>query len=72
MPSILPLEKMTMIEKISTMELLWESIARDSKNYQSPEWHGDILEQREEMRKKGEAVFEDWEKVKDELWNDLT
>jgi len=68
----LPLDKMTMMEKISTMELLWDDIMRDSKNYPSPMWHEEVLRQREDMLNKGEAIFEDWEKVKKELWHELT
>jgi len=71
MTATLPLEKMTMSEKISTMELLWENITQDSSDYPSPAWHGAVLKHREEMLKKGDAVFEDWELVKKELWNEL-
>ena len=71
MLATLPLEKMSMAEKISTMEVLWNDICRNSDNYPSPEWHGKILNQREQMIKNGEASFEDWEKVKKELWNEL-
>ena len=71
MSATLPLEKMTMPEKISTMEILWEDITRNSENYPSPAWHGKILKQREQMLKNGEAKLEDWESVKKELWNEL-
>ena len=71
MLATLPLEQMTMSEKISTMEILWEDITHDSQHYPSPAWHEDILKQREDMLKNGKAVFEDWEDVKKELWNEL-
>ena len=71
MLATLPLEKMTMPEKISTMEILWENITQNSQHYPSPAWHGEILKQRENMVKNGEATFEDWELVKKELWNEL-
>jgi len=57
MLATLPLEKMSMAEKISTMEVLWDNICRDSDNYPSPEWHGEILKKREQMIKNGEASF---------------
>ena len=72
MLATLPLEKMSMTDKISTMEMLWDDISHNAKDYPSPEWHGDVLKQREEMIATGKAKFEDWEKVKKELWNDLT
>ena len=71
MLATLPLEQMSMTEKISTMEFLWDDICHNSKNYPSPVWHGEILKQREEMLKNGEVFFEDWDKVKKELWNEL-
>jgi hypothetical protein len=71
MLATLPLDKMTMSEKISIMEVLWENITQDSQNYPSPPWHEEILKHRENMLKSGEAVFEDWELVKKELWDEL-
>jgi len=72
MSIILELEKMSMSEKISMMECLWDDICRNAKEYPSPEWHGEVLKQREKMIRSGAATFEDWEKVKKELWNELT
>ena len=71
MLATLPLKQMSMTEKISTMEILWDDICHNSENYPSPAWHGEILKHREEMLKNGEAVFEDWDEVKKELWNEL-
>ena len=68
----LPLEEMTMKDKISTMEILWDDICRSSNDFQSPEWHGEILQEREEMIRQGKDRFEDWEDVKKEIWNSVT
>ena len=67
----LPLEEMSMEDKISTMEILWEEICKDSNNLPSPLWHAEILQEREKRLAEGKDCFEDWEKVKDELRNSL-
>ena len=72
MTTALPLNKMTMSDKISAMELLWDDIIHHSPDFPSPSWHGEILKEREKLIKKGEATFEDWREVKQELWNELT
>ena len=69
MIAALPLEEMTIEDKISTMEILWNDISRTSENYQSPAWHKDILEERERDIRSGADSFEDWEDVKKEIWN---
>ncbi|MEA2012097.1 MAG: addiction module protein [Verrucomicrobiota bacterium] len=49
MIATLPLESMTIEDKISTMEILWEDISKKTENYQSPAWHKDVLEKREKI-----------------------
>ena len=46
----LPLEEMSMEDKISTMEILWEEICKDSNNFPSPLWHAEILQEREKSK----------------------
>ncbi len=72
MLTTLSLEKMSITEKISAMELLWDDICHNAKDFQSPQWHGELLAKREEMMKNGEAKSENWDDVKQELWNELT
>ncbi|MEA3240772.1 MAG: addiction module protein [Pseudomonadota bacterium] len=68
----LPLEEMSIVDKISTMEILWDDICRNSPDYPSPAWHGEILQEREENICQGKDKFEDWEEVKKEIWNSVT
>jgi len=67
----LPLEEMSMEDKISTMEILWEEICKDSNNFPSLLWHAEILQEREKRLAEGKDYFEDWEKVKNELRKSL-
>ena len=57
----LPLEQMTVAEKLQAMEMLWADLSRDDA-LESPAWHGEILRERA-----GEKIFVDWETAKREL-----
>lgn len=67
----LPLHEMSIEDKISTMEILWEDISKNSSNYPSPDWHEDILKAREKNLQQGKDEFEDWEDVKREIWDSV-
>ena len=50
-------EKMSLDERLQTMELLWASLARTPDAVPSPDWHGDILAKRMAKIDRGEAEF---------------
>jgi len=68
----LPLDQMTSEEKLRTMEALWADLSRKEENIQSPPWHEQVLKEREEEVKSGQAKFESWEHAKRELRDRLT
>ena len=61
---ILPLDEMTVEDKLQTMEALWESLSADPAAIESPAWHEEELRERERKIASGEAEFIDWEKAK--------
>lgn len=63
----LPLNEMTVPEKLQVMEALWEDLSRHSEALESPEWHRDVLEERERRIASGEASFTDWEQSKADI-----
>jgi len=63
----LPLDDMTIQEKLAVMESLWEDLSRSSAAIESPEWHKEILDQRSRQIAEGKARFVDWEKAKAEI-----
>ena len=67
----LKLEQMTIADKISTMEYLWDDLCRHASETLSPTWHGDILAQREERITVGEAQFIDWDQAKKKIRESL-
>ena len=66
------LEQMTLADKISTMECLWDDLCRHASETLSPAWHGDILAQREEAVTVGEAQFLDWDQAKKKIRDSLS
>ena len=46
---------MSPAERLSVMESLWVSFARDGIDWPSPEWHRSVLEQRAARLDSGEA-----------------
>lgn len=49
------IEKMSPAERLSAMERLWASFARDGIDCPSPDWHGDVLEKRAGLIDSGNA-----------------
>ncbi len=64
---ILPLDKMSVEEKLQTMETLWQSLSSDPTAIESPVWHQEELAQRERKIESGEAKFVEWEIAKAEI-----
>lgn len=60
----LPLNEMTVQEKLAVMEALWDDLSRSPETIESAEWHKDILDERRHRVADGSAKFEDWETVK--------
>ena len=72
METILPLDRMTIVEKLRVMETLWADLSRNEALYESPAWHGDVLNDRAERVKNGTESFMDWETAKQQLREKLT
>ena len=60
----LPIESMTVEEKVQAMELLWDSLCAKAESVIAPAWHGEVLAQREQAVRDGSDRFEDWEQAK--------
>jgi hypothetical protein len=64
---VLPLEKMSKEEKLLIMEQIWEDLSRNADNMEVPEWHLDVLKDRELSVDKGLEQFIPWEEAKKRL-----
>jgi hypothetical protein len=67
MSLVVPLNEMTIPEKLRLMEALWESLSRESVCVESPEWHREVLEERERRVASGEAQFTNCETAKADI-----
>jgi hypothetical protein len=67
----LPLERMTLADKLEALELLWAEISRQPADLPSPGWHRDVLEERRRLVAEGKLRFLDWDTAIAELREEL-
>lgn len=54
-------------EKLRLMEALWDEIVPEEAELQVPQWHKDLLDEREEAIREGRAEFIDWNTAKQQI-----
>lgn len=59
------IKKMSISERIRTMEAIWDSLLYDDAHMPSPAWHGNILAERKKKIDEGSAKFLSVEEVKE-------
>jgi putative addiction module component (TIGR02574 family) len=59
------IKKMSVSERIRTMEAIWDSLLYDDAEMPSPEWHGNVLAERKRTIDEGSARFLSIEEVKE-------
>jgi len=64
MNTVLPLKKMSKLEKLAAMEELWADLSSPQEELEMPAWHGDILKEREQVIKDGTETFIPWKEAK--------
>ena len=57
----LPIERMSRADKLRAMEALWADLSQDEAKFQSPDWHGAVLSETEQLVRAGKAKFSDWQ-----------
>lgn len=68
----LPLEKMSIEDKIRTMETIWDDLCQTAESIPSPSWHKDILDEREKAIENGEEEFIDWSEAKKQIHDKIS
>ncbi|MDD5262479.1 MAG: addiction module protein [Methylacidiphilales bacterium] len=71
MGSAIDLEQMTTVDKLCLMEALWKDLSHKEAVIASPEWHGDVLAERDRLVESGAESFIDWEVAKKKLREEL-
>ncbi len=64
MANTLSLDEMSVEEKIQAMESLWDDLCRKAGGVSSPNWHEEVLAERDAMHQPGDDEFEDWDTAK--------
>ena len=67
MPPELPLDQMTLPEKLHLMEALWDDLTRKPGDIPSPDWHGEVLAECDRHVESGKEAFVDWDAAKAEI-----
>ena len=67
----IPLEEISLEDKLQTMELLWEDLCRNEANVPSPAWHGEVLRERDAALESGESELEEWELAKQRILREI-
>lgn len=71
MSTTIDLEEMTTPDKLRLMEALWQNLSASASEVSSPEWHGEILAERDRLIDSGEETFIDWDTAKKQLRDEL-
>ena len=64
MSTTLQIDQMTLEEKLSAMEELWDDLCQREEDVPVPQWQRELLEERERLIERGSAHFADWETAK--------
>ena len=67
MSSQFQIDQMTISEKLRFMEELWDDLRTRAENVPVPQWHKDLLDERERLIETGEAKFSDWETARERI-----
>ena len=63
----IPLDTMSVSEKVCLLESVWESLCSKSGDVRSPEWHREVFEARKRRREDGRATVSPWSEAKARL-----
>ena len=67
MPLELPLNTMSVGEKVQLLEQVWDNLCHQSGDVRSPEWHAAILYERQKQIEDGRMSVSSWSEAKDRL-----
>jgi putative addiction module component (TIGR02574 family) len=63
----IPLDNLSVAEKVQLLERVWENLCRQTGNVRSPDWHKAVLAERRRRLESGEATVSSWADAKDRL-----
>ena len=60
----IPLDRMTVPDKLRAIEHIWSNLQETPEDVPSPDWHADVLRARENRVREGSSRFGDWADAK--------
>ena len=67
MSALQQIQRLPLHDKLLVMEALWDDLSRNTQEVEVPQWHKDVLDERERLLTAGEARFIDWEVARQEI-----
>ncbi len=61
------ISQMPLGEKVMTIEALWRSLSDREQDVEVPQWHKEVLDDREEKISSSEAKFIPWNEAKQQI-----
>jgi Putative addiction module component len=61
------IRQMTLPEKFALLEAVWAEISADPGQVEVPQWHKDILDQRDLALQEGRSVVLEWDEAKKQI-----
>ncbi|WP_345785688.1 addiction module protein [Pelagicoccus sp. SDUM812003] len=55
--SISEIKKMSVQERLTAMEQIWDSLCHEDSEPESPSWHGEVLAERKKLMDSPEAKY---------------
>ena len=65
--AVLPLDQMTVEEKLTAMEAIWRSLSEHEDQVPVPDWHKQVLDERQRQIDAGGATFVSFEEMKERV-----
>lgn len=65
------IRQLPLLEKLALLEAVWTELSSEPENIEIPEWHKDVLDERQRLQDQGSMRIIDWEQAKDQI-NRLT
>jgi len=63
----IPLDNLSVSEKVRLLERVWDSLCSKSGDVRSPDWHREVLETRKRRLEEGRATVSPWSEAKARL-----
>jgi len=61
------IRELTLSQKLELLEAVWSELSSDPNTIEVPQWHKDVLDERERGLEKGSVAVIDWELAKEQI-----